>query len=368
MADQFVLDNFYQPTSQACVTDLTPPTFAGIAGLVANSNGSLTASWSAASDTNSPIAYEVYIQASTAIGLFNVANRTLSTFSLSRAIFALADGTLLANGVTYFVGVRARDPIGNVDANTASLSAISQGVPSTSVLNAIAGIWDQVRASHTVSGSFGEALQSRVDVDVSTRAPASTALDNTVWTNAKAAFIDAAISSRATDADMATALAGIAAIFSRTDVATSTRATPADISAAQSALTSLINAVAGNVWEQLIASHNTAGTFGANAQTPSINPTQVANAVWDALTAAHTVPGSFGLNAQSPSLNPGDVASAVWDALVEDYQESDTFGELIKQGGSGGGCTDLLATIDSEEFLAFLDQDDTLVATIECED
>jgi len=334
MADQFILDNFYQPTSQACITDLTPPTFSGITGLVANSNGSLTASWSAASDTATPIAYEIYIQASTAVGLFNVANRTLSTFSLSRAIFALADNSLLLNGTTYYVGVRARDPIGNVDTNTASLSAVSQGVPSTSILNAIAGIWDQLRTSHTVSGSFGEALQFKVDVDVSTRlaaasytapdnasitaikaktdnlpadpasntqvntrAPASTALDNTIWTNAKAAFIDAAISSRAT---------------------------------------------AGAVWEELLASHTTAGTFGANAQNPPLSPTAVASAVWDALLVNYNLPGSFGANAQNPPLSPTQIASAVWDALINSYQLSGSTGEALKKAslasGGGSGC------------------------------
>lgn len=246
MPDQFVLDNFYHATSQACITDLTPPTFAGITGLSANSNGSLTASWSAATDANTPINYEVYIQAGTATGLFNTANRTLSTFSLSRAIFTLTDGSLLLNGVTYYVGVRARDPLGNLDVNSASLNAVSQGVPESSVLNAIAGIWDQLRASHTVSGSFGEALQGILSVaragnldnlnaTISSRAAAATALDNTIWTNAKAAFIDAAISSRAT---------------------------PSDIASAVSTLFTLINSVPSDVWEELLSSHTTAGTMG----------------------------------------------------------------------------------------------------------
>lgn len=360
--DQFILDNFYQATSSACITDLTPPTFSGITGLSANSNGSLAASWGAATDSTTPIVYDVYIQASTASGLFASSNRALSVFGLSANIFALADNTLLAEGVTYYVGVRARDAVGNVDANTASLSAVSLGVPASSILSAIAGIWDQVRASHNISGSFGAALQSKVDVDVSTRlaaasytapdntsitaikaktdnlpadpasdttvntrAPASTALSNAVWTNAKAAFLDVAVSS-----------------------------------------------VAGNVWEQLLASHNTAGTFGANAQnpplspsavasavwdaltasytvsgsfglalqSPSLTPTQIANAVWDALTSAHTVSGSFGLNAQTPSLNPSQVASAVWDALLASYVVSGSFGQKINSlsnGGGGGG-------------------------------
>ena len=47
----------------------------------------------------------------------------------------------------------------------------------------------QAQLSSTWSG--------RLDVAVSTRAPASTALSNATWTNAKAAFLDAAVTSRA---------------------------------------------------------------------------------------------------------------------------------------------------------------------------
>lgn len=52
------------------------------------------------------------------------------------------------------------------------------------------------------------------NTQVNTRAPASTALDNTVWTGAKAAFIDVAISSRNS---VAPDNSGIAAIKSQTD-------------------------------------------------------------------------------------------------------------------------------------------------------
>jgi len=373
MPSQFVLDNFFQGSSAACLLDVTAPTFGGITGLSAPSNGSVVGSWSVATDATGPISYDVFIQAGTATGLFNILNRTVSTFSLSRSIFSLADGSLLLSGVTYFVGVRARDAVGNVDANLVSQSAVSLGVPATSVLNAIDAIWDQVRSSHVIAGTFGHALQARVDVDVSTRnaiapdnagvaaikaktdnlpsdpasntqvatrAPASTALDNAIWTNAKAAFVDVAVSTRnsvvpdnagvtaikaktdnlpadpasntqvATRAasstaldntvwtgakaafvdvaistrnsvapdnagiatlgvDMATSLAALSLIFARTDVATSSRASLADITAAQAALTALVNAVAANVWDQLLTAHVVAGSFGLNAQIAS---------------------------------------------------------------------------------------------------
>lgn len=128
MADIFVEDNFYMGTSDACVIDLIPPTFAGINFLDVESRGQIRAGWSAASDLNTPIRYEVYIQASTVTGLFNTANITGITDKLQLDIFTLPDGSFLVNGTTYFVGVRAVDALSNRDANTVSLNVISTGV------------------------------------------------------------------------------------------------------------------------------------------------------------------------------------------------------------------------------------------------
>lgn len=115
-------------TPDACVADLTPPSFAGIATLVAQPNGCLLASWLAATDPTAPIWYDIFIQKATATGLFNSANLTYSTKLLSLKLFQDALGNYLAAGDTYFVGVRARDGVGNVDGNTVSLSAVSIGV------------------------------------------------------------------------------------------------------------------------------------------------------------------------------------------------------------------------------------------------
>lgn len=136
-------------TPQACITDFVPPTFAGIATLIALANGALRATWLAATDPSTPIVYDVYIQAGTATGLFSLTNRALSTFGLTIDIFQLLDGTPLAAGTTYYVGVRARDAIGNLDSNVVSLSGVSLGVLSTTLaaiantlaaaINAVAG-------------------------------------------------------------------------------------------------------------------------------------------------------------------------------------------------------------------------------------
>lgn len=128
MADIFVEESFYMGTSEACVVDLTPPVFTGINFLDVESRGQIRAGWAAGTDANNPIRYEVYIQASTATGLFNTVNITGITDKLQLDIFTLPDGSFLQNGVTYYVGVRAVDALGNRDANIVSLNVISTGV------------------------------------------------------------------------------------------------------------------------------------------------------------------------------------------------------------------------------------------------
>jgi hypothetical protein len=131
MPDIFVNNNFYQGTSQACIVDLTPPTFGGVNFLDVESRGQIRAGWSAASDATTPIRYEIYIQASTSIGLFNTVNIISVTNKLQYDIFTLPDGSFLVNGTTYYVGVRAIDGVNNRDSNTVSMSVISTGVLTT---------------------------------------------------------------------------------------------------------------------------------------------------------------------------------------------------------------------------------------------
>lgn len=128
MADILVEGNFYMGTSEACVIDLTPPVFAGLNFLDVESRGQIRAGWSAGTDANNPIRYEVYIQAASSTGLFNTSNITGITDKLQLDIFTLPDGSFLVNGTTYYVGVRAVDALGNRDANTVSDDIISTGV------------------------------------------------------------------------------------------------------------------------------------------------------------------------------------------------------------------------------------------------
>lgn len=144
----FFKEQHYQGSGQACLVDLVPPTFAGIASLVAQESGALLASWLAASDVSLPIRYRVYIQAGTSSGLFNSANRLLeSEGGLSALLYRDALGARLVRGVQYFVGVRAVDAVGNESANLQSLSAISEGVVDENCESLAQKVVEMLRAS-----------------------------------------------------------------------------------------------------------------------------------------------------------------------------------------------------------------------------
>lgn len=133
MAGQFIAGLTSQVLPQNCVVNTTPPTFAGIATLTARQNGSLRATWLAATTSGKdPVRYAAYIKvgSSLAPGDFIAANRIpINSGVLSVDIFALADQiTLLVYGTTYAVGIRAIDSQGYESSTTTYLSAISNGV------------------------------------------------------------------------------------------------------------------------------------------------------------------------------------------------------------------------------------------------
>ncbi len=153
MPNQLVSGGVLQGTSQACIIDITPPSFAGITALVANSNGSLQATWGVATDSTPPITYRVYVQAGTAVGLFQPSNLALATTQVTAKIFTLASGSVLISGVTYYVGVKAVDAVGNVDNNTVSMSAISNGVLDGEVNYELRAVFS-VDAADYIVGTF----------------------------------------------------------------------------------------------------------------------------------------------------------------------------------------------------------------------
>jgi hypothetical protein len=126
--DQLVTGSEYQSTSQACVIDLTAPTFSGIVSLINGGRGQMRAAWAAGTDVTLPVRYEVYCKALTNSGLFSSINLVAITDKLQYDIFTLADGSFIQANTTYFVGIKAIDGVGNRDNNLVTLSIISTGL------------------------------------------------------------------------------------------------------------------------------------------------------------------------------------------------------------------------------------------------
>jgi hypothetical protein len=163
MSDHVSIEPSIHATPDACISDFTPPTFAGIVTLTSNLNGSLSASWSAASDPSTPISYEIYILegVQSASSVFQAANKVLTTQLLAATLYYDATLTNLKEVTDYTVGVRARDAVGNTDFNLVVLTAQSSGVLNEN-LNGVAqllkialkGIRTSVDAEVSVTGQL----------------------------------------------------------------------------------------------------------------------------------------------------------------------------------------------------------------------
>lgn len=124
----YSIENAYQSTSQACITDLTPPVFTGVSSLTIQTLGQIRAQWLAGTDISNPIRYEIYVKSTDSINLFNSVNLVAVTDKLQYDIFTLSNGSLLGAGINYYVGVRAVDGVGNRDSNTVSMNIASTGI------------------------------------------------------------------------------------------------------------------------------------------------------------------------------------------------------------------------------------------------
>lgn len=110
-----------QSTPQACIVDLTIPTFAGIQSLTLNQDGSLTAAWNAGTTTKPVLKYNLHISKDP-LTVFNAENLVLSTKNLSARVYTEANQTPLQYNTIYYMGVRAEDALGFQDSNTVTLS------------------------------------------------------------------------------------------------------------------------------------------------------------------------------------------------------------------------------------------------------
>lgn len=181
--------------------DTSVPTFAGIASLVANANGSLTASWAAATGTKPNFRYRVYISTSNVPAtLFAGTNIPYVSRNSATSIDIWEDGNgaVLQQGVTYYVGIRAIDAQSFADSNTVMLSAISQGVPATSTNNLL----------NQLISTIGSPAAASVSADIASVKSDTSTLTGRL-TSVRAGLLDnldVAISTRAAQTDMNTLL------------------------------------------------------------------------------------------------------------------------------------------------------------------
>lgn len=157
MAQQYS-ETLVQKLPSACVVDITPPTFTGVASATPNADGSISLAWLAATDLTGPIEYLLYIAlGSVSAGtLFQVSNLvTIAPAVLTKKIFTLADQTTyLVNGQQYTVGVRAKDGVGNINTNVVILTP-------TAI------------ASGNIPGVYQQILNDLIDVEIGLSASAS---------------------------------------------------------------------------------------------------------------------------------------------------------------------------------------------------
>lgn len=185
-------------------------------------------------------------------------------------------GSIAAGGVT-----AATFAAGAIDAAAIAADAIGGSEIAASAATEIAGaVWEELRSAHTTAGSFGQGVAS-VQGNV-TGSAASIGTGGITAGSFAAGAIDA--SAIATDAIGSAEIA---------------------ISAAQE--------IAGAVWEELRASHTTAGSFGQGVASVQGNVTGSVGSVTAAVTA--TV-GSGGITAASFAAGAIDAAAIATDAIA----------------------------------------------------
>lgn len=218
---------------------------------------------------------------------------------------------------------------GAIDASAIATDAIgSAELAATAVTEIVSGVWDELRSSHTTSGTFGQgaaSVQGNVTGSVASVTGAVGSVTGNVGgnvtgsvgsvTGAVGSVGSGGISSTsfAAGAIDATAFAQGAAdkVWSTATRSLTTFGTLASdtATAVWAAGTRTLTSLSGNaaniasaVWDALTASYNAANSFGHYVQGISGGgggsaPTaaEVADAVWDELHAAHVLPGSFGL-------------------------------------------------------------------------
>lgn len=135
----FLSSSIVQKAAPASSPPLIAPTFAGVTAVTANSDGSFTVNWSAASGSAStPYSYNIYValgsvSAVTLFQSFNIVQTKLSPATDSR-VFQLANGVYFVQGSTYTFGVRAVSSNGFAETNMAITTSMAIASGNVSVL------------------------------------------------------------------------------------------------------------------------------------------------------------------------------------------------------------------------------------------
>lgn len=249
-----------------------------------------------------------------------VSSRAAPGAAMDLVADAVDSSALAASGVTEIQAAILSDatpfPGASIDATVSSRAAPGADMGLTAA--AVDAILDEPLSGHTTLGTAGKAL-SNVDAQVSTRAAAgddmgltaagaATAAD-AVWDEILSGHVGTGSAGRklgdltvppaagdVADAVWDETLAGHAGAGSageaqaRLDAAITTRAAPGDD---MGATTAGINAIADQVWQETLADHSGVGGSTAEALAAT-GATGIAAAVWDALLASHNTAATFG--------------------------------------------------------------------------
>jgi heme/copper-type cytochrome/quinol oxidase subunit 2 len=138
-------------TSAPTPPDTTPPSFAGITGLISPTRETLTATWAAATDSvTAQNALEYDACWGTSSGAVTGGNFTRMVTSTPGATSVVIPG--LAAGTLYYVCVRARDAAGNEDTNnvTASATTAIADVTSPTIGNYVPALSSTIAATDSI--------------------------------------------------------------------------------------------------------------------------------------------------------------------------------------------------------------------------
>jgi hypothetical protein len=286
----------------------------------------------------------------TASDVWNYTTRTITSF-----------GTLVSDIWNH--STRTLTSFGTLVSDIWSYSTRTLTSFSTSLALAV---WDVLESAITTANSIGVKVKNNLDTSVSSRAPASTALSNTTWTDSRAAKLDnldATISSRASGSDYTAARA---AKLDNLDATVSSRA-PASTALSNATWTDARAAKLDNldatVSSRAPASTALSNTTWTNARaakldnldaTVSSRSTLTASDVWNHTTRTLTSFGSLVSDIWGYATNVGTsavtVLERVYRTLVNKMKVNKSTGSvtLYADNDSNTAATGTITESDTE--------------------